>query len=105
MGPSSLSSTGVTDGWLFNQRGSTVRLVPLARAWFSLPLCDILRSVQVGVSSMVALRTGKVVAITGSHRTTRRTSLAGVVGVNLLDANACAFGFVCDELLELMEVP
>ncbi len=77
----------------------------LARAWFSLPLCDILRSVSVGVSSTVALRTSKVVAITGSHRTTRRTPLTGMGRIDLFDADTSAFGFVRDELVELVEVP
>ena len=77
----------------------------LGRAWFTLPLCDVLRSVQVGVASTVALRTGKVVAITSSHRTTRRTSLAGVVRINLFDADTSTFGFVGDELLELVKMP
>ncbi|ERH03931.1 MAG: hypothetical protein J07HR59_01057, partial [Halorubrum sp. J07HR59] len=42
MGPSSPHTAGVNDDWLFNQRGSTVRVSRLLRrAWFSLPLCDI----------------------------------------------------------------
>jgi hypothetical protein len=77
----------------------------LRRAWFTLPLCDILRSVQVGVSSTATLRTRKVVAITGSQRTTRRTLLTGVVRIDLLDTNTSAFSFVRDELLELVEMP
>ena len=85
------------------KRGAFSRM--LGRAWFTLPLCEVLRSVQVGVASAVALRTSKVVAITGSHRPTRRTPLAGMVRINLLDANTSAFGFVRDELLELVETP
>ena len=57
------------------------------------------------MASSTALRTRKVVAITGSHRTTRRTPLAGVVRIDLLNTNPSAFGFVRDELLELVEMP
>jgi hypothetical protein len=46
-----------------------------------------------------------VVATTGSHRTTYRTLLTGLVRIDLLDTNTSAFGFVRDELLELVEMP
>jgi hypothetical protein len=56
----------------------------LACAWFTLPLCDVLRSVQVGVAFM----------------NTRRTVLTGMVRIELLDSDASALGLVRDELLE-----
>ena len=77
----------------------------LRRAWFSLPLCDILRSVQVSVSSTVALRTSKVVAITIAHRTTDRTPLAGMGRIDLLGGDTSAFGLIRDELVKLVEMP
>jgi hypothetical protein len=46
-----------------------------------------------------------VVAITGSYRTTRRTPLAGMVRIDLFDADTRAFGLVRDELLKLVEMP
>jgi len=70
----------------------------LHRAWFTLPLCDILRRVQVSMASTITLRTPKVVTITGSHRTTRRTSLAGLVCIDLLDTNTSTFGFVRERI-------
>jgi len=90
----------------YSTSGSTVRLARSVSPCMVLPpLCDVLRGVQVGVSPTVALRTPKVVAITGSHRTTDRALLARVVRIDLLDTDTSAFGFVRDELLELVEVP
>jgi len=40
-----------------------------------------------------------------SNRTTGRTLLAGMVRSDLLNTNTGAFRLVCDELLELVEVP
>ena len=56
------------------------------RAWFTLPLCDVLRDIQIGVASSNTLRTRKVVAITGSDRTTDRTLLSGMMRIGRLDA-------------------
>jgi len=98
-GPSFLHTAGVNDGWLFNQRGSTVRVSRTATPCMVYPpVVDILRRVQVSMASTITLRTPKVVTITGSHRTTRRTSLAGLVCIDLLDTNTSTFGFVRERI-------
>jgi len=98
-GPSFLHTAGVNDGWLFNQRGSTVRVSRTATPCMVYPPVvrySPTRSGQHGVHDH--LRTPKVVTITGSHRTTRRTSLAGLVCIDLLDTNTSTFGFVRERI-------
>jgi len=96
--PSCIQQASTTAGCSTSEVARFASAELLHRAWFTLPLCDILRRVQVSMASTITLRTPKVVTITGSHRTTRRTSLAGLVCIDLLDTNTSTFGFVRERI-------
>ena len=75
------------------------------RAWFTLPLSDVLGGVQVGVAATATLGTREVVAVTRAFGTADRTALTRLERVNLLDTNPGLLCLVDDELLQLVEMP
>jgi hypothetical protein len=77
----------------------------LGRAWFTLPLMNVLGGVQVGEAAPTALGTREVVAVACAPGTAGRTALARLERVNLLDVNPGLLCLVDDELLQLVEPP
>jgi hypothetical protein len=77
----------------------------LRRAWFTLSSRDVFCGVQIGVATATTVRTPEVITRPSADRSTDRTPLAGIGGINLLNRDALLGRLVDDEPLKLPEGP